>query len=61
LFGKPVRREARRLIIARVTDTCMHARQYRRHPGGPGRAGVLRIGPDGAVSNLGALIADTQI
>ncbi len=30
----------------------------RRHPAGPGRAGVLRIETDGAVSTQGALIAD---
>jgi len=29
-------------------------------PGWPGRAGVLRIEPDGVVSTVGALIADTQ-
>ena len=29
-----------------------------RHPAGPGRADVLRIEPAGAVSTLGALIAD---
>jgi len=29
-----------------------------RHPAAPGRAGVLRIEPDGAVSTQGALIAD---